>query len=173
VKIEWGSQVWLEYEAFLDSGSPAGSGLLGIRVGDREKLPGLGAKLVGLPQGAERVIRLSPEEAFGAWDLRAVVVVRKAVLSRAGDLEDGTALEIELKDGTRAQCRVYRLGGDEDRLCLDFNHPLAGEPLTLFVRVTVVGPPGWARLWAARREVRARDRARRAPFGSEEPGRRS
>jgi FKBP-type peptidyl-prolyl cis-trans isomerase SlpA len=146
VKVRWGSQVWLEYEVFLDSGrrvdSSAESGFLGLRVGGAEILPGLGPKLLGLAEGETSCVRLSSQEAFGEWDLRAVLVARAAVLGDV-DCADGTTLEIETRDGSRARCRVSRLPGDAERVILDFNHPLAGEPLTLFVRVAAVGPPSW------------------------------
>jgi peptidylprolyl isomerase len=134
-QVEWGSQVWLEYEAFLDSGRQIDVGVLGIRVGHEETLPGLGPKLLGLREGDERLVRLAAEEAFGQWDLRAVLVIRKGTLSNAESLPDGATLEMEIPDGTQARCRVYHLPGEEERVSLDFNHPLAGEPLTLFVRV--------------------------------------
>jgi FKBP-type peptidyl-prolyl cis-trans isomerase 2 len=151
MKVEWGSHVWLEYEAFLESGRQVDHGLLGVCVGDGRTLPGLGPKLVGLQEGEERFIRLSPAEAFGEWDLRALLVSRRAVLSEAGDVPDGSTLEIATRDGARARCRLYRLRGDADRVLLDFNHPLAGEALALFVRVAAVGRPGWAALLERRR----------------------
>jgi FKBP-type peptidyl-prolyl cis-trans isomerase 2 len=54
-------------------------------------------------------------------------------------LEDGATLKIETEDGTSAVCRAYRVS--ENRLALDFNHPLAGQSLTLFVRVKDVLQP--------------------------------
>ena len=41
--------------------------------------------------------------------------------------------------GLTALCRACRV--TDDRVALDFNHPLAGEPLTLFIRVVRVAPP--------------------------------
>ena len=89
--------------------------------------------MVGLHTGDERLIRLAPREAFGDWDLNAVLTMRESTLIQGGPLEGGTTLKIETQDGTSAVCRAYRVS--EDRLALDFNHPLAGQPLTLFVRV--------------------------------------
>lgn len=48
-------------------------------------------------------------------------------------------LRILSQDGASVTCRVYRLA--EDRVALDFNHPLAGQPLTLFVRVVNIAQP--------------------------------
>ncbi|MBI2454586.1 MAG: FKBP-type peptidyl-prolyl cis-trans isomerase [candidate division NC10 bacterium] len=143
MKVEWGSLVSLEYDMLLDSGeqidSSAVNGPLRIRVGGWKALPGLGAKLVGLEEGDERLIRLSPAEAFGEWDLEAVLTMRESRLAGEVPLEDGMLLQIETGTGLSAVCRVYRI--TEHRVALDFNHPLAGEPLTLFVRVRKVVPP--------------------------------
>ncbi|MEK6718822.1 MAG: FKBP-type peptidyl-prolyl cis-trans isomerase [candidate division NC10 bacterium] len=143
MKVEWGSLVWLDYDAFLDSGqqfdSSQASGPLRIRVGEWKTLPGLGEKLVGLCEGDERLIRLSPREAFGDWDLGAVLTIQESRLAGDTCLEDGMMLQIESSSGLTALCRVYRV--TEDRVALDFNHPLAGEPLTLFIRVVRVAPP--------------------------------
>jgi len=148
VKVKWGSLVWLDYDAFLDSGKQFDSsevnGSLRLRVGGWRALPGLGEKLLGLQEGDERLIRLAPSEAFGEWDLDAVLTMRESRLVGEGPLEDGMMLQIETSTGLSAVCRVYRI--TDDRVALDFNHPLAGEPLTLFVRVRKVVPPIRSRL---------------------------
>ena len=82
MKVEWGSLVWLEYDAFLDSGKQFDSsevnGSLRLRVGEWQALPGLGEKLLGLQEGDERLIRLAPAEAFGDWDLGAVLTLQES-----------------------------------------------------------------------------------------------
>ncbi len=144
MRIEWGSLVRLDYDILLDSGKHLGSsdasGPIWIRVGDEDPLPALGVKLVGLQEGEERLIHLSPPEAFGDWDLNAVLALRDAPLASDPRLRDGMRVWIETRDGSGAFCRVYRIA--EDRVALDFNHPIAGQPLTLFVRVLQVAPPG-------------------------------
>lgn len=143
MRVEWGSLVSLDYEILLDSGEQVDSsrahGPLRLRVGEWTALPGLGEKLVGLHTGEERLIRLAPREAFGDWDINAVLTMRESKLIQGDPLEDGTTLKIESQDGTSAICRAYRVS--EGRLALDFNHPLAGQPLTLFVRITEVVQP--------------------------------
>ena len=143
MKVEWGSLVWLEYDAFLDSGrqfdSSAAGRPLRIRVGEWETLPGLGEKLVGLQEGDERLVRLTPPEAFGDWNPDAIVTMRESRMVGPFPLEDGMLLRIETSTGFRACCRVYRVM--EGRVALDFNHPLAGEPVALFVRILRVAPP--------------------------------
>jgi FKBP-type peptidyl-prolyl cis-trans isomerase 2 len=143
MRVEWGSLVSLDYEILLDSGEQVDSsrayGPLRLRVGEWTALPGLGQKLVGLQAGDERLIRLAPQEAFGDWDINAVLTMRESRLIEGGPLEDGTTLKVETEDGTSAVCRAYRVS--DDRLALDFNHPLAGQAVTLFVRVNDVVQP--------------------------------
>ena len=137
MKVEWGSLVSLDYDILLDSGeqvdSSEANGPLRLRVGEWKGLPGLGERLVGLNLGEERLIRLTPSEAFGDWDPDAVLTMRKSKVAGEEPLEDGTTLRIETRDGASAVCRAYRV--EEGRLALDFNHPLAGEQVTVFVRV--------------------------------------
>jgi len=141
--VNWGSLVSLDYEVLLDSGEEIDSsemnGPLRLQVGEWRALPGLGEKLVGLRQGDERLIRLSPPEAYGEWDPGAVLTMRESRLTGDRPLEDGMTLRIETQDGASAICRVYRIA--EEKVALDFNHPLAGQALTLFVRVSGVARP--------------------------------
>ncbi len=144
MKVEWGSLVSLDYEVLLDSGeeiesSEVNGRPLRFQVGEWKSLPGLGEKLVGLRQGDERLIRLTPPEAYGDWDPGAVLTMRESRLDGDHPLEDGMTLRIETNDGASGICRVYRI--TEERVALDFNHPLAGQPLTLFVRVKGVAQP--------------------------------
>lgn len=143
MKVEWGSLVSLDYDMLLDSGeqidSSALNGPLHIRVGERRALPGLGEKLVGLDVGDERLVRLTPTEAFGDWDPDAILTMRESRLMGDVDVQDGMMLRIETSTGFTAVCRAFRIA--EDRVALDFNHPLAGEALTFFVRVVDVSQP--------------------------------
>lgn len=143
MNVQRGSLVSLDYEILLDTGeqidSSSVNGPLRIRVGEPAALPGLGERLIGLHPGDERLIRLTPREAFGEWDPDAVLTMRESQVSGDTPLDDGMTIRVETGGGVSAVCRVFRI--TEDRVALDFNHPLAGEPLTLFVRVVDVAPP--------------------------------
>ena len=141
--IERGSLVLLDYDLLLDSGnqidSSAVNGQLKLRVGEWHDLPGLAEKLVGLSEGYEGLVRLTPEEGFGVWDPNATLTVRTSQMAGDAPLRDGMGARVTVKGGPPAICRVYRIM--EDRVLLDFNHPFAGEPLTLYVHVREVTRP--------------------------------
>ena len=61
--------------------------------------PDLGAKLVGLCEGDERLIRLTPPEAFGEWDPNAILTLRESGLSGDIPLKDGMILRFEWVGG--------------------------------------------------------------------------
>ena len=122
-------------------------------------LRGLGQRLIGLREGDERLIRLSPPEGFGHWDPGGILFLPEDRLE--GDLprEDGAPVRVRTRSGFTAVCRLYRLG--VGRLALDFNHLFAGQPITLFVQVRRVLPP--SRPAAAPGGARRRASARRPP----------
>jgi FKBP-type peptidyl-prolyl cis-trans isomerase 2 len=140
VKVERGSVVSRGYDVLLDSreqvDSSALNGPLRLPMGHWRALPGLGVKLIGLHPGDERLIRLNPAEAFGDWDPDAVLTMRQSRAVGDVPVQDGATLPVETRDGTSAVCRAYVL--TEERLALGCNHPLAGQPVTLFVRVNAV-----------------------------------
>ncbi len=117
-------------------------------MGDRDVLPGLGEKLVGLHEGDERLIRLTPPEAFGDWDPDALLIMRDFPRPGCPRLEDGMIVRVETGDGRSAVCRVYRV--TDERVALDFNHPIAGQPLSIFARLRQVVPPVPREVAAAR-----------------------
>ncbi len=137
VEVDRGSLVQLEYDILLDSGeqfdSSTVSGPLWLRVGEGNALRRFGERLIGLHEGDERLINLMPPEVFGDWDPGAVFTLQEPALAESLPERDAVNVRVETEDGSWASCRVYRIA--EDRVALDFNHPMAGRPVTVFVRV--------------------------------------
>jgi FKBP-type peptidyl-prolyl cis-trans isomerase SlyD len=85
----------------------------------------------GLALGDSRRVELEPSEAFGARDEEAIVVVHRSELP--AEVALGDELEAESDDGELIFLRVVEL--EEDVARLDANHPLAGQRVTLELRV--------------------------------------
>lgn len=144
MRVDWGSTVWMDYEAFLDSGkqidTSEASGPLRIQVGGWHDVLSWGEVLLGLRESDERLIRREPPDGFGTWDPALVVTIPRSLLMDDPSLEDGALVVVEGARGRDCVCRLYRF--EDGSVALDFNHPFAGEPVTLFVRVRrVMAPP--------------------------------
>jgi FKBP-type peptidyl-prolyl cis-trans isomerase 2 len=85
----------------------------------------------GLALGDSRRVELAPHEAFGPRDEEDMVVVERGELPPEVVL--GDELEAENEDGELIFLRVVELQDDLARL--DANHPLAGQRISLELRV--------------------------------------
>ncbi len=96
--------------------------------------PQIERALEGRQVGDRAVVKLAPEEAFGAHD--ASLEFTDALANVPEELRYvGAEFEAEGERGDRRQFRVVRI--EDGRLTVDANHPLAGKHLTY--EVTIVG----------------------------------
>jgi FKBP-type peptidyl-prolyl cis-trans isomerase SlpA len=99
--------------------------------------------LMGLPEGAERVFDLAPEQAFGPRNAEMIQALSRSVLdsnSVSGsdgqakeDFEIGDLLEFPRPDGGKYAGVLKEL--NEQYALIDFNHPLAGQALRFEVKL--------------------------------------
>jgi len=85
----------------------------------------------GLRVGESRRVQLRPNEAFGPRDERALISVDRGELPEGAKL--GDEFEAEAEDGEPVFLRVVEL--EDDVAHLDANHPLAGQSVSLELRV--------------------------------------
>ena len=94
-------------------------------------------RLIGLPEGAEARFDLAAEDAFGPRNPALLQRVSKALLaahSEAGAAyRPGDLLDFAAPDGVRYAGVVKEV--DEAGALMDFNHPLAGQPIRFEVRI--------------------------------------
>lgn len=103
--------------------------------GSRDILATLQAALLGLKVGDTKEITLKPEEAYGAFDPKALLEVKKSLVP-----ENLRAVGKQLV-GRDAGGRIQRFKVHEikeETVILDFNHPLAGKTLVFTVKVVKV-----------------------------------
>ncbi|MFM1990291.1 MAG: hypothetical protein RJA99_3248 [Pseudomonadota bacterium] len=93
--------------------------------------------LIGLPEGAEASFELAPEQAFGPRNADLLQRVSRSMLAQHGEhgatYEPGDLLDFNAPDGRRVAGIVKEV--DEAGALLDFNHPLAGQPIRFDVRI--------------------------------------
>ena len=96
------------------------------------------ARLLGLPEGTHQSFTLEAGEAFGERNPELLQRVKRSLLDELGDPDEqyhvGDVVQFPTPDGQGAYAGVVR-EIDGDALLFDFNHPLAGRPVTFEVQL--------------------------------------
>ena len=101
--------------------------------GQHQLLPALEREVADMKPGDEKKVELSPEEGFGPYDAQKKKTVPRTALpagTQEGDL---------LEDRAGKEMTVTRLSGSS--AVVDYNHPLAGKPLSVKIQILQVEDP--------------------------------
>ena len=145
-RVEPGSFLTLHYRlrdgdgdgaAFVDTfATPPAT----LSLGTGELAPAMEARLIGLAAGSEQSFARAAREALGERDPALVHRVSRAALDAEGDADGdyrvGDVVRFPAPEG-RSIAGVVR-GVEDDAIVFDFNHPLAGRPLTFDVKLIAV-----------------------------------
>ena len=109
-----------------------------LSLGTGELAPAFEARLLGLPEGTHQSFELAPGEAFGERNPELLQRVKRSLLNELGDPDEryhvGDVVQFPTPDGQGTYAGVVR-EVDGDVLVFDFNHPLAGRPVTFEVQL--------------------------------------
>ena len=109
-----------------------------LSLGAGQLAPAIEARLLGLAEGAHTRFELAAGEAFGERNPDMLQRVKRALLDELGDPDQsysvGDVIEFPTPDGTGSYAGLVREIG-EDWLLFDFNHPLAGQPVSFEVQI--------------------------------------
>lgn len=109
-----------------------------LSLGTGELAPAMEAHLLGLAEGAHDTFELAAGVAFGERNPELLQRVARTLLREHGDSDGsyavGDVVQFPTPDGQGAYAGVVREVGAESVL-LDFNHPLAGRPVTFEVQL--------------------------------------
>jgi FKBP-type peptidyl-prolyl cis-trans isomerase SlpA len=112
-----------------------------LSLGTGELAPAMEQRLIGLPEGTRTRFELAAGEAFGERNPELLQRVALAVLREHGDPDEtyqvGDVVQFPTPDGQGRFAGVLRELGPapEDWAMFDFNHPLAGQPLSFEVHL--------------------------------------
>jgi len=129
-----GSKVTLQYVASVPGSTGIDYGNVSEFIqGQHEIFPALEREVVGMKPGEEKKVELTPAEGFGPHDDGKKMNIPKTLLpfgTKAGDILRNNAGELatvaEVADTTAV---------------LDYNHPLAGKPLVVQLKILKVENP--------------------------------
>jgi FKBP-type peptidyl-prolyl cis-trans isomerase SlpA len=104
-----------------------------LSLGQGQLAPAIEACLVGMEEGARMTWHLEAGAAYGERNPDMLQRVKRSLLAQHGDPDEeyrvGDVVEFPTPDGTGKFAGVVREAG-ADWLLFDFNHPLAGQPVT-------------------------------------------
>jgi len=116
-----------------------------LTLGTGELAPAVEKHLIGLAEGAHASFDIPAGEAFGDRNPEMVQWVARTLLEKLGKgdqkYEVGDVVQFPTPDGMGTYSGyVVRIGqaignGKSDSVLFDFNHPLAGKPVTLEVQL--------------------------------------
>lgn len=98
--------------------------------------PGLEEAMLGLSANDQRVVHLSAAEAYGEFDQEMVMEVARTDFPPDQELEPGLVFETENDEGDTVYFIVQEV--KDDKVVIDFNHPLAGKELEISFTVRQV-----------------------------------
>ena len=115
-----------------------------LSMGSGELSPAMEQCLLGLAEGARQTFELPAGAAFGEHNPAMQQWVAAKLLKELGDPSEvyqvGDVVQFPTPDGQASYAGVlvqvgHGVDGSEDALLFDFNHPLAGKPVTFEVQV--------------------------------------
>ena len=113
-----------------------------LSLGTGVLAPAFEARLLGLPEGTRRSFELAAGEAFGERNPELLQRVKRSLLDELGDPGErysvGDVVQFPTPDGQGAYAGVVREVISDpagEVLVFDFNHPLAGRPVTFEVQL--------------------------------------
>ena len=133
-RVVEGSKVTLQYVATVPGSAGIDYGNVSEFIqGRHEIFPALEQEVVGMKPGEEKKVELRPEEGFGLHDDGKKMEISKTLLPPGA--KEGDVLQNDLGDfATVAEV-------SDTTAVLDYNHPLAGKPLVVQLKILKVENP--------------------------------
>lgn len=129
-----GDHVNIEYEGMLENGEvierSSETGPVEFEVGSGIMPLGFEKALIGMSEGEEKTITLTPDEAFGPRDEELLHTVNRSVFGEEIEPKPGMVLGMTVeKEGQPHKVPALIEAVNGENVTIDFNHPLAGKTL--------------------------------------------
>ena len=110
-----------------------------LSLGTGELSPAMEQHLLGLPEGTHATFELAAGEAFGERNADMQQWVARKLLNELGDPDEkynvGDVVQFPTPDGQGSYAGAVMQVRDHGAVLFDFNHPLAGQPVTFEVQI--------------------------------------
>ena len=138
--VNLGSKVTISYEGTIASGevfeSTKDTEELVFTVGVGSVMLAFEEGVIGMKIGENKEININGDEIFGAYRQELVQTVKKDLFKPGTDFKVGNVLYLTItKDDEDHQVPVSIVEVQDDAIIVDYNHPLAGQPLTYTITI--------------------------------------
>jgi FKBP-type peptidyl-prolyl cis-trans isomerase SlpA len=110
-----------------------------LTLGTGELSPAVEQRLLGLEEGARAQFEIPAGEAFGDRNPDMLQWVARKLLNEVGDAAEqyhvGDVVQFPTPDGLGTYAGAVQQVRDDGAVLFDFNHPLAGQPVSFEVQV--------------------------------------
>ena len=110
-----------------------------LSLGSGELSPGMEEALMGLEEGVRTTFELAPSVAFGERNPDMQQWVARKLLAQLGASQEhyvpGDVVQFPTPDGHGTYAGAVMQVAEDGAVLFDFNHPLAGHPVTFEVHV--------------------------------------
>mgnify|MGYP001815043617 CR=1 FL=1 len=136
-KVENGIFVSVDYKGTLEDGqvfdTSHGRQPLEIQMGAGQLIKGFENELMGMALNEKKVFTLAPDDAYGQRDETLSQSFPRSEVPSGMNPQVGMTIGLTTPEGQQVPARIVHL--DDEKLTMDLNHPLAGEPLTFEIEV--------------------------------------
>lgn len=101
--------------------------------GDHSIIPGLEKGIEGMRVGEEKTITVEPKDAYGEADPKLFKELPKISMPANAQPKVGMVLQAQDPNGESFPAIISAI--KDDKVLLDFNHPLAGKQLTFKIKI--------------------------------------
>ena len=109
-----------------------------LSLGTGELSPAVEQRLIGLAEGTHATFELAPGEAFGERNPEMQQWVARKLLAQMGDPDEqyavGDVVQFPTPDGGGSYAGAV-IESNDTAVRFDFNHPLAGQPVSFEVQL--------------------------------------
>jgi len=107
-----------------------------VVLGQHQVFPSLELAIEGMHPGESKNVRLEPADAYGEYDKTLVTTFPASKIPPGA--QPGQILDMQKDDGSKMLAKVVEI--QEDKVVIDLNHPLAGQPLNFDVQLLAINP---------------------------------
>jgi FKBP-type peptidyl-prolyl cis-trans isomerase 2 len=137
--VAQGKTVTVNYTLKVDGkvvDSSKGKQPIQFTVGKQQMIPGFEKALMGMKIGEKKSFNVSPEEAYGKVNPKAIQSIPKSKLPADIKPAPGMVLQARDKSGRGGPVKIVEVR--KDTVVIDFNHPLAGKTLNFDVEIVAI-----------------------------------